>query len=243
MTLYTGPGHHVYNIIGVGDTLYTEPDAAGLVSPADGRSGPIRIEQDVYPLPTAKFLHGPKHGFCVSDKLSSRSTDDLVVRLEGQPPFKLELEVREEGHRTPKRYTVDDIKTHDWPLSLPVELKTPLPHTISLRRVVDSHGCQRVIDASTADLISAARSVTVPVAEIASITPVLPAVDACVGDFLEYVVQGAPPFTVKYAFNGKEHVVPLQSSKFQRLAAEPGEFRIVSVGHGQDQCRANDVNL
>lgn len=245
LTLYTSAGHHVYNILGVADTLYDKPDSAGLIAPSTGKPGVLRIEQNVFPLPSAVFQNGPKHGFCVNDRFASRSSDDMLVKLEGQPPFEIELEMREEGHRTPQRFTVGEINTHEWPVSLPIIFQTPLPHTLTIRRVVDANGCSRLIDSSSVALpsISGKTSIVVPVAEIASIQPVLPSLDACVGDFLEYVVQGAPPFTVKYAFEGKEHVVPLQSSKFQRLAAEPGEFKIVSVGHGQDQCRANDVNL
>lgn len=164
-----------------------------------------------------------------------------MLKLEGQAPFEVELEVREEGHRAPKRFTVPNIKTHEWPIELPIELNTPSAHTVSIRRVRDAHGCQRTVDQTVVK--TAKTSITVPVAEIASIAPVVPSVDACVGDFLDYVVQGAPPFTVKYSFEGKEHAVPLQSSKFQRLAAEPGTFKIISVGHGQDQCRSNEVNL
>lgn len=193
-------------------------------------------------MPSAAFLHGPKHSFCVHDALASRGVEDLIVKLEGQAPFGVEVEVREEGHRTPKRFTVKDIATHEWGLVLPLEMHTPASQTISIRRVRDAHGCQRLVDPTIANP-KAKTSVTVPVAEIASIAPVLPALDACVGDFLEYVVQGAPPFTVKYAFEGKERSVPLQSSKFQRLAAEPGLFRILSVGHGEDQCRSNEVDL
>lgn len=243
LTLYTGSaGHHTYQFSGVGDSLYTDPDAAGLVAPTGGRRGLLRLEQDVFSLPSASFLHGPKHGFCVNDPLASRSGDDLILKLEGQAPFEVEIEVREEGHRTPKTFTIPNISTKEWPLVLPLDLHTPSSHSISIRRVQDANGCIRLVD-STVTKGAARTSLVVPVAEIASIAPVLPSLDACVGDFLEYVVQGAPPFTVKYSFEGKERSVPLQTSKFTRLAAEPGLFKIVSVGHGQDQCRSNEVNL
>jgi nucleoporin POM152 len=243
LTLYTGSaGHHTYHFTGVGDSLYTDPDADGLVAPTSGRRGVLRLEQDVFPLPSASFLHGPKHGFCVNDALASRSGDDLILKLEGQSPFEVEIEVREEGHRSPKTFTIPGISTKEWPLVLPFDLHTPSAHSISIRRVQDANGCVRLVD-STVTKGAARTSLSVPVAEIASIAPVLPSIDACVGDFLEYVVQGAPPFTVKYSFEGKERSVPLSTSKFTRLAAEPGEFKIVSVGHGQDQCRSNEVNL
>lgn len=121
-------------------------------------------------------------------------------------------------------------------------------HSITLRRVKDAHGCETLIDSSAVGPASSAAGglrsrVTIPVAEIATITPVSPQVDHCVGDALDFIVQGAPPFTVKYEFEGKQHAVPLTSGKFQRLAASPGTFKIVSVGHGEDQCRSNQVDM
>lgn len=241
LTLFTAvAGHHTYTFTGVGDFLYTTPSDKGLIAPEGGRHGVVRLEQDVFPLPSAAFLHGPKRGFCVNDPLASRTADDLILRLEGTAPFEVELEVREDGHRQAKRFTIPNIRTKEWPVVLPFDLTTPSAHSITLRRVSDAHGCERIIDAVATPSTA---SVIVPVAEIATIAPVLPQTEHCVGDFLEYVVQGAPPFTVKYEFEGKKHAVPLSSSKFSRLAAKPGTFKIVSVGHGDDECRANTVDL
>ncbi|KPV76329.1 uncharacterized protein RHOBADRAFT_52352 [Rhodotorula graminis WP1] len=249
LTLFTAsPGRHTYTFTGVGDSLYTSPDAAGLEAPAGGKDGVVRIEQDVWALPTAGFAHGAKHGFCVHDKLASRGHDDLVLRLEGQAPFEVELEVREDGHRASKRFTVPAIQGHEWPVSLPYGLSTATPHSILLRRVKDAHGCETLVDPSTSSSSvvgagSLKSSVSIPVAEIATITPVSSQVDHCVGDALEFIVQGSPPFTVKYEFEGKQHAVAHSSGTFQRLAAAPGTFKILSVGHGEDQCRSNSVDL
>ena len=250
LTLFTAsPGRHTYTFTGVGDSLYTSPGAAGLEAPVGGKDGVVRIEQDVWALPTAGFAHGAKHGFCVHDKLASRGHDDLVLRLEGQAPFEVELEVREDGHRASKRFTVPAIQAHDWPVSLSYGLNTAAPHSILLRRVKDAHGCETLVDPSSSSSSSAAgasalkASVSIPVAEIATITPVSAQVDHCVGDALEFIVQGSPPFTVKYEFEGKQHAVAHSSGTFQRLAAAPGTFKVLSVGHGEDQCRSNQVDM
>ncbi|GAA5884528.1 hypothetical protein JCM6882_005288 [Rhodosporidiobolus microsporus] len=262
LTLFTAePGHHTYHFTGVGDSLYTSPDAAGLVAPKGGASGSgkngalLRVEQDVFALPTAYFAHGPKHGFCVNDELASRGADDLILHLTGAAPFEVELEVREEGRSSSaKRFTVPAVKEHKWPVSLPVGLSKANPHSISIRRVKDANGCETLVDPSSASSGSSSASLggvgnaprtslTLPVAEIATIKPVTPQVDHCVGDFLDFTVQGQPPFTVVYEFEGKKHAVPLTSGKFQRVAAKEGEFRIVSVGHGDDQCRSKEVDI
>ncbi|GAA5938494.1 Pom152p [Sporobolomyces koalae] len=244
LTLFTAdPGHHIYEITGVSDSLYTSTSSAGLVAP-------FKVEQEVWALPEAHFSHPAKHGFCVHDELASRSSDDLVLELAGQAPFSVELEVREEGKRGTKKFTVPDIKSHRWPVSLPYKLNTPNPHSIAVRRVVDAHGCESRFDsapssASSSTVAASKKSnfARLSVSETATISPVSSQVDHCVGDFLDFVVQGSPPFTVKYEFDGKKHSVPLKGSQFQRLATEEGTFRVLSVGHGEDQCRSNSVDL
>lgn len=244
LTLFTAtPGHHTYTFTGVSDSLYTDVASKGLTAPREGKPGVIRLEQDVFGLPSAYFSHGAKRGFCVNDELASRGSDDLVLRLEGAAPFEVELEVREDGHRHSKKYTVPNIQSHDWPVKLPYGLTQAATHSIAIRRIKDAHGCETLVDLSAPAVDSHKTFIPIPVAEIATIQPVSSQTDHCVGDFLDFVVQGAPPFTVKYEFDGKQHVVPLTSAKFQRLATKPGTFRILSVGHGEDQCRSNQVDI
>ncbi|KAM0756071.1 hypothetical protein T439DRAFT_296083 [Meredithblackwellia eburnea MCA 4105] len=239
LTLFTGEaGHHTYQFTGVGDALYDTPDKAGLLTPSEGREGLVRLEQDVFALPDASFKHGAKRGFCIKDSLASRGSEDLIVQLTGEPPFALELDVREEGHRSSQRFTVPNIVRREWAVQLPVELSSAASYIVSIRRVSDAHGCSRRLDHT-----ATSSSVSLPVAEIASITPVLPQEAHCVGDFLDFVLQGAPPFTVVYEFADKQHTVPLSSSKFSRIAAAPGLFKIISVGHGEDQCKSKSVDL
>ncbi|GAA6063256.1 hypothetical protein JCM10212_003619 [Sporobolomyces blumeae] len=254
LTLFTAePGRHVYEVTGVSDSLYTSPSSHGVAAPN-------KVEHEVWPLPTAYFSAGPKHGFCVHDELASRSAEDLVLELSGQAPFVVELEVREEGKRGSKRFEVPDIKSHKWPVLLPYKLVSPSAHSVSVRRVVDAHGCESLFDASapsvstpssssSSHLVSSSAgskrlsSVVIPVSETASISPVSPQIDHCVGDFLDFAIQGSPPFTVKYEFEGKQHSVPVKGNKFQRVATEQGLFKVLSVGHGEDQCRSNSVEF
>jgi nucleoporin POM152 len=253
LTLFTAaPGHHTYHFHGVGDSLYTTPEAAGLVSPSGGKSGLLRVEQDVFALPTAYFAHGPKHGFCLNDELKSRGGDDLVLHLTGTAPFEVELEVKEAGQSSkPSRFTVPSIKGNEWPVSLPVALNKATTHSISIKRVKDAHGCETVVDPSSSAVSSSSSAlstdrpstITLTVSEIATITPVTPQKDHCVGDVLSFVVQGSPPFTVKSEFEGKKHTVPLSTGKFERVAAKPGVFRVLSVGQGEEECKSNEVDM
>ncbi|KAI5480711.1 nucleoporin Pom152 [Pseudohyphozyma bogoriensis] len=240
LTLFTAEaGHQTYHFTGVGDSIYTEPAKLGLIPPAGGKDGLVRVEQDVFPLPTATWKStSSKLGFCVNDRLASRNADDLVLKLEGRPPFAVELEVREEGVSHTEKFTIDGITKHEWPVVVPFELARPAPYAVHIRHVTDANGCDRIVDVA-----SPVSTQLIQVSEIATITPVLPQHTHCVGDFLDFAIQGAPPFTVAYEFNGKPHVVQESSATFSRVAASAGEFKILSVGHGSNECRSNEVNL
>jgi nucleoporin POM152 len=218
------------------------------------------LEQEVWGLPTAHFSHFAKHGFCVQDELISKSSDDLVLELSGQSPFTIELQVKEQGKKGTKEFKIPDIKNKHWAISLPFKLNNPNFYSIAVRRIVDSHGCETLYDSAPpppptttndVDLVNnkkiqnKANFAYLTVSETATISPVTSQIDHCVGDFLDFNIQGSPPFTVKYEFKGKQHSVPLKSgSKFSRLATEEGTFKILSVGRGQDQqCRTNKIDL
>lgn len=236
-------GHHVYQFTGISDSLYTSTSTSGLNAPPDGRSGVLRIEQEIFPIPSASFRHGLKsnRGFCLHEPLESRGSDDLIVKLDGTPPFVIEVEVRDEvRHSLVKKFTITDITSHDWPLSLPYTFESPSLHSVSILHISDAHHCERAIEHR-----SPATSLDLPVSEIASISPISSQVDHCVGEFLDFTLQGSPPFIVTYAFDSVRHVIPIPSSNtFSRLADTPGLFEIISVGRGLEvdqQCRSKEL--
>lgn len=231
------PGHHVYVLRGVGDSVYTSPEAGGLVSPLGGKEGILRVEQDVFPSPTASFRHGVKSSFCLNDPLVSRNEQDLIVRLEGTAPFSIDVEVREDLHGTVQRFTVPNILTRDWPLSLPYNFSSASSHHLTLLHLTDAHCTSSLSPSSPSSHLS------LPVAHIPTLTPVLPQTKHCVGDLLEFDIIGSPPLTLTYTFDSTPHVVPLTSSRFSRLASSPGLFKIVSIQHSGDDCPLTDIGL
>lgn len=231
------PGHYSFDFAGVSDALYGTARRQGLTAPKGGQDGVVRIEQDVLPLPDAKFAKRAPEHFCVGDTLRSRGKDELQLRLEGKAPFKVDFLVREVGAKKTHSFT-QTISGRSAELDLPLKLETATTYEVSIERVVDGYGCEQVGDSLGKD-----SRVQLNVAEIATITPAISTVDQCVGDYLDFTIQGTPPFTVTYEFDGKRHVVPNSSSQFRRLATSPGEFKIVSVGHKQNRCQSRPVDV
>jgi nucleoporin POM152 len=237
LKLFTNePGHHVYVLRGVADSVYTTPEVGGLVSPAGGKEGILRVEQDVFPSPTASFRHGVKSSFCLNDPLASRSDQDLIVRLEGTAPFSLDIEVREDLHGTVQRFNIPNILTRDWPLSLPYIFSSASSHHLTILHLTDAH-CASSVPSSPSSHLS------LPVAQIPTLTPVLPQSDHCVGDLLQFDILGSPPLSLTYTFNSTSHTIPLSSPRFSRLASSPGLFKIVSIQHEGDDCPLTDIGL
>ena len=243
------PGHHSYVFRGVGDSFY--PSMLPASSSFAARSL-VRLEQDVFPLPEARFKSTARHSsFCVNEPLRSRGSDDLVIQLTGSPPFSLTLEISDEGGKHREEFVVPNIKTYSYALSLPSYiLHSPSTHTVTLLRITDHNACAQTIDPTTP-----ASSTTFEVAEIATITAVEPRTDHCVGEELAFVLQGAPPFSVTYSFaqrladgtydSPERHSVSLPSSTFSRLATTAGLFVIESVSHGtsRSNCSSNRIDL
>lgn len=236
-------GKHVYALTGVADANYQTPVTDGLrAAGGGGKAKSLKLEQDVFATPNVAFKHAVKGSFCLHDQLASRSSDELVLKLHGKAPWKVELEVKPQGHAKPTRLEVE-VPTKEWRLKLPFVLDQAVHHDITFLRVVDDNGCQRVLDT----LASAAGvTASLAVAEVATIAAVSPARDYCVGEFLDFDLKGLAPFTVTTEFRGKQHSVPIPAGHhFRRLADAPGLFRITGVGSGSGdrQCRSSEVDI
>lgn len=226
-------GHRVYEFTGMSDATYTSLSKDSLVSPADStKPHLVRLEQDVLARPTAMFVdHDRKHVFCVKDSLKVSQAHSPVLRLQGQAPFHVEFEVTPDGSHQSQRYSDVVVKSNSWKLELPHTFAEPGPYTIFLRKVVDATGCERSISRG-----AKGASVRLEVAEIASIAAVQPQADHCVGDSIDFVLQGASPWTVQYEFEGKKQKVANKESRFSRVAEQPGQFKILSVAQCVRSC-------
>lgn len=221
------PGHKIYDFTGVSDSNYATLSKTGLVA-ADqsSKAGRVRLEQDILARPSVIFIdQDRKPVFCVKDALDSSHAHTPSLRLTGAGPFRVELEISPDGSQVSQRYSDIFIKTNNWKLNIPQHVFAESgPYTVYLRKVVDSTGCERIIPRGAKGTL-----VRLEVADIASIAAVQPQQDHCVGDSIDFVLQGSSPWTVQYDFEGKKQKVTAKESRFSRVAEHPGNFKILSV--------------
>jgi nucleoporin POM152 len=233
---------HTYRILGVTDAIYGSPDQ-GILALSNGKPGQLTIKQDVHARPTARFETATQRTtFCVRDELRpSRGAPTAELQLTGKAPYEVLLELGEPSRHQPIPHRIRDIATKAWALQLDHVFEHAGPHEVVVRSIVDANGCERAYEAA------AAPRMTIDVAEIATIAAVAPQNDYCVGQSLDFTLQGTQPWSVTYSWTtrtdkGRSHdvekTVTTRDPLFSRLARAPGVFRVLSVAHERDQCRS-----
>lgn len=236
-------GWHTYVLNTIGDAVYAPSRLQGFSTEA-----PRRLEQMVLPLPSASFASsGSKHSrpsLCVGDGLDRLSTLP-VLKLHGQAPFTVSFEVVSALGSTgaagvvSHRFTRMGIQTHDYKLDLAKDefsFSSKGLWSIRVVQVTDANHCQSAVsDGSKRS--GEDKAISIEVAETADIAAVSSREDYCVGEVVDFSLQGSPPWTVAYDFNGKAATAAVTSSEFSRVADKPGVLTIKSVAHQQNQCR------
>lgn len=222
------PGKHTYEILAVGDHAYPLS--------GDGKYNKMplyTIQQRVNLRPRATVESPKRPSLCLNDSLKKGSAEGSVVHLQGEAPFSLDIEILPPGSRKPRRHVINDISSHNWHIALPEHIfGVPGTHRLSVTGVRDASGC--AAEVSEDDVVS----MDIDVVEPASIVAVDRREHHCVGDMLDFVLQGTSPWTVTYVWNGKTRKTAVKTSSFSRLADKPGVFSISSVAHQQNQCLA-----
>jgi nucleoporin POM152 len=200
---------------------------------------PITVKQNVYAPPTAKFsTPGKTYGYCKDDATIAGPLSDseqIPITLTGIPPFAVELAITHHGVSTrPEIVRLNAIPSNSYIYSLSrssLELGT---HTVSIRSVKDTRGCQNILET---DLSSVRISVSSP----PTIIPLESAQDYCVGEHVSFSLSGQAPFEVFYSFQSRERKARVTTNEFKRIAESPGDFTITGVSDsamGSGKCRA-----
>lgn len=252
------PGWHVYRLLELGDTSYP------LMALPARASGTV-LEQMVHALPSAAFSNADatgrsgsgskaKKSYCLGDSLSSTDLGASApnVQLTGTPPFTLEFELfnAQNPRASSRRFIRRDIHSHSVSLdpskadggadAKPFRFDATGRWSFRVLSLIDGNRCEagQLGGGQDAPILAHSPAAEIEVAETASILPIGTREDYCVGDTVEYHLQGTPPWTVVYAFNGKESsATQTRQHTFSRVAEKEGVMEIRSVAHQQNKCR------
>ncbi|CAO3696453.1 unnamed protein product [Umbelopsis ramanniana] len=222
-----------YTFNRLSDEVYTQ-----FAVPKAADNYPIAIDQTVLPRASAKFVTKGNHQrvICVGESLDSNEAGALPMEFSGRPPFSASIRVRHQGDPHGKMYHVQDIHSTKYDLSLPHELQAPGDYEVEIQSVSDDAGCQSI-------RLGPEAMVKITALDIATIIPIDPSMEHCVGDQLEFTLSGVGPFTINYQFNGKQEKIQSPFSRLSTIADKAGNFTIVSVGDQRNKCRSYPRDL
>ncbi|KAF8585137.1 hypothetical protein K439DRAFT_1632955 [Ramaria rubella] len=228
-------GHVYYEVQAIGDASYPIQKHATAISQANR----LQFEQAVFPRPTAYFQRSSRASFCLNDQLIPRDehlTDETIV-LQGIPPFEIDLSIK---NLASSEIHKEKIRTsdHEWRLNIPhYVFQTVGPHLVTIDSLRDASNCLQ------SDTDIARQSHWIDVTETAVIVPFDRREDFCVGEALQFQLEGSPPWIIKYRFDGKLTSAQAKTSPFRRVADRPGVFSVVSIAHEQDMCQTTVSDL
>ncbi|RMZ82309.1 hypothetical protein DV738_g1819, partial [Chaetothyriales sp. CBS 135597] len=229
------------NTAKAGETTYTLSELSdGLYAFSKERDSPIVVKQQVYAPPTAVFANpGKTYGYCKdeADIGSSPPESELIpLSLTGSPPFVVEFAINHHSLSSrPEIIRIKDIPSTTYSYALSRSSLDLGIHTISVRSVKDSRGCENLIESDPS-------SVRVSVSSPPQIIPLESKTDYCVGEHVSFSLSGQAPFEILYTFQDRERKAKVSGNEFKRIAESPGEFVITgisdSVMGGGGKCKA-----
>ncbi|KAF9074850.1 hypothetical protein BDP27DRAFT_1415766 [Rhodocollybia butyracea] len=230
------PGRVFYEVKQIGDAAYPLEKHTNTPIPRNDR---LLFEQQVSMRPIARFHNRNRLPYCLYDSfapLDKLSSDGMVV-LQGTPPFQLEISIKNLATSHIERRTVE-VFEHSWKLNIQnYQFASVGPHLVVIESVADASHCPH------ASLDPLASSIWVDVAETATIVPVDRREDFCVGEVVQFQLEGTPPWSIGYRINSKAFTQEVKMSPFSLLQQQPGEVSFTSIAHQQQMCKATIPNL
>ncbi|KAG7722706.1 hypothetical protein KL949_000242 [Ogataea haglerorum] len=240
-------GNYEYILEAVYDSIYTNDILDNLVRSGDYRFEEIQVKQTVSSLPSARFVDNKKvYQTCVSSLGNLELLEEIPIRLTGRPPFDVKLGIynEQDGLRTLKLNRIETEKIDL--LNLYEHLRIGA-YQVSILEVTDSNGC------FSSDFDK--ESVSIQVYDVPKIRHLTDDIihpeeqnlkkhkeitSYCVGDHINYMLTGLPPFTVYYDFNGKRQKVNVNSNYFKRRASSEGYLSIIALSDSSSKnCLVN----
>ena len=185
------PGRYYYRIAAVGDLSYPLNNEYQDAQPG---TKPLQFEQQILARPAAWFKNTNRLSYCLNDNFRPRSesylSNDGLLVLHGRAPFVVRFSIKNmassEVHKE-----LRELHTNEWNLDFPsYTFKTVGPHQVTIDSVHDASSCDEQIP----DPLK--RTLWVDVAETAMIVPYERRQDVCVGELLQFQLEGTPPWQI-----------------------------------------------
>ncbi|KAK2628892.1 hypothetical protein QTJ16_001995 [Diplocarpon rosae] len=191
---------------------------------------PLVLEQKVNRKPSARFIKpGQSYKYC---KEELAGDEVIPIKLEGVPPFSLEVDIKHQKNSRPETVKVANIESNHYEFRIPHRFLSLGTHQVSVRKVRDSRGCQQKTEIG-------APHVQVQVYDVPTIMPSDTRIDYCVGERISYTLSGSAPFEIFYTFEGVSRKAKSQATIFRRIAEKPGNFTITGISDKASECKAS----
>ncbi|KAG0258256.1 hypothetical protein BG011_003411 [Mortierella polycephala] len=173
--------------------------------------------------PRATLINTEKQFYCKNE--ITGANEKIAIKIEdGVGPYTLAIEIMRPYQAVAEKLYAHDVVprngVYEWTLS--ARFTDMGLYKVSILRVTDINGCSA----------GGTSAVEFDVLDTPSITPLRSITDTCVGDKLEYSIQGeAPPFMVYYSLDETNHSAKLDEKRrlFSYETTKPGLFKISKV--------------
>jgi nucleoporin POM152 len=217
----TKSGTYEYRFSELSDNLYTHDPRK--------KFAPLVIEQKVNRKPAAHFIKpGQSYKYC---KEELAGDEVIPIRLEGVPPFSLEVDIKHQSNSRPETVKIANIESNHYDFRIPHRVLSLGIHQVSVRKVRDSNGCQQKTEYG-------APNVQVQVYDVPTIYPLESRSDYCVGERISYTLSGTAPFEIFYTFEDVQRKAKSPHTNFKRIAEKPGMFTITAISDKASDCKA-----
>lgn len=249
-------GKYVWTIHGIYDSIYTEEILNSLERKGIYHFKPIQIESVVNSLPQAIIVN-KKDDFqtCISALDSEKDIMPIQLSLSGKLPIDVKFTIVHDQEIKRESVWLRHLETRTVNVNALYKYLNLGTYYISVSEVRDANGCvfTDVSDEKLTIQVNDVPKIRHLIEESSVISDhgqsKLEKADAeggddvnyyCVGDYINYMLSGVPPFTIYYEFNGQKQVVNIKSNYFRRRAPESGELNILAVSDSSSKnCIAN----
>ncbi|PQE32474.1 hypothetical protein CJF32_00001231 [Rutstroemia sp. NJR-2017a WRK4] len=214
------PGIYEYKFSELSDNLYDHDSK---------KFTPLVIEQKVNRKPAAQFIKpGHSYTYC---KEELAGDEVIPIKLEGVPPFSLEVDIKHQNSPRPETVKIANIESNNYDFRIPHRVLSLGIHQVSVRKIRDSRGCQQKTE-------HGAPHVQVQVYDVPAIYPLDSRTDYCVGERIGYTLSGTAPFEIYYTFENVQRKAKSPNTSFRRIAEKPGNFTITAISDKASECKA-----